>query len=102
MDLELEGRRAIVTGGSRGIGLAVGRVLATEGARVALVECGAGTAVPTVRRFCEAMAAHLNGALVRINVREPEVERRWTGESIGIPMGALAALREIDRLMTQG
>ncbi len=37
MNLELEGKRAIVTGGSRGIGLAVGRALAAEGVRVALV-----------------------------------------------------------------
>lgn len=34
---ELEGRVAIVTGGSRGIGLAIGRELAAGGARVALV-----------------------------------------------------------------
>lgn len=37
MDLELAGKRAIVTGGSRGIGLAIARVLAAEGADVALV-----------------------------------------------------------------
>ncbi|ANY06302.1 SDR family NAD(P)-dependent oxidoreductase [Pseudonocardia sp. HH130630-07] len=37
MDLQLGGRRAIVTGGSRGIGLATARVLATEGARVAVL-----------------------------------------------------------------
>ena len=34
---ELEGRTALVTGGSRGIGLAIGRALATAGARVALL-----------------------------------------------------------------
>jgi len=37
MDLELAGRVAIVTGGSRGIGKAIGRVLVQEGAHVALV-----------------------------------------------------------------
>jgi len=36
MDLELTGKRALITGGSRGIGLAIARQLALEGARVAL------------------------------------------------------------------
>ena len=37
MDLQLTGKRAVVTGGSRGIGLAVARALVGEGADVALV-----------------------------------------------------------------
>jgi NAD(P)-dependent dehydrogenase (short-subunit alcohol dehydrogenase family) len=36
MDLELNGKRAIITGGSRGIGLAVARVLVAEGTSVAI------------------------------------------------------------------
>jgi NAD(P)-dependent dehydrogenase (short-subunit alcohol dehydrogenase family) len=37
VDLQLAGARAVVTGGSRGIGLAVARGLVAEGARVAVV-----------------------------------------------------------------
>ena len=37
MDLDLRGRRALITGGSRGIGLAVAEALAAEGAAVGLV-----------------------------------------------------------------
>ncbi len=39
-----------------------------------IVECGAGRAVPTVRRACEALAARFRRAtLLRVNPREPEV-----------------------------
>ncbi|CAM5643531.1 MULTISPECIES: SDR family NAD(P)-dependent oxidoreductase [Streptomyces] len=44
MDPHLAGRRAVVTGASRGIGLAVARVLAAEGASVALIARSAGHA----------------------------------------------------------
>ena len=37
MDLQLKGKRALVTGGSKGIGKAVARALLLEGADVALL-----------------------------------------------------------------
>jgi NAD-dependent SIR2 family protein deacetylase len=58
--------------------------------KIVVVECGAGTAIPTVRHFSESLA-RTGATLIRINVREPEVP---SGQ-IGFAMGALAALRAI-------
>lgn len=55
MDLGLDGARAVVTGGSSGLGRAIGTALSAEGARVALV------ARPSER--LDAAAAGLAGAL---------------------------------------
>jgi NAD-dependent SIR2 family protein deacetylase len=61
-------------------------------ARLVIVECGAGTAIPSVRHFCEELAAASGCPLIRINVREPSVPRG----QIGLAMGALQALRLLD------
>jgi NAD-dependent SIR2 family protein deacetylase len=67
--------------------------------RLAVVELGAGRAVPTVRRFCEQAASAFGATLIRINVRESEVP---PGQ-VGLAMGALEALRAIeDRLAGPG
>lgn len=63
-----------------------------RGKRLAIVEMGAGTRVPSVRLFGERVAGLVGGTLVRINPREPEVGRG----GISLPLGALAALEAID------
>jgi NAD-dependent SIR2 family protein deacetylase len=68
---------------------------AVGAASLAIVECGAGTAIPSVRHFCERAAAANRGTLIRINVREPQVPRG----GIGLPLGALEALRAIQEKM---
>ncbi|WP_206108110.1 SIR2 family NAD-dependent protein deacylase [Paludisphaera soli] len=71
------------------------RDLAPAGARLVVVECGAGTAVPTVRRACERTAEALGGTLIRINPREPHAPPG----TLSIPAGALDALTAIDELL---
>jgi NAD(P)-dependent dehydrogenase (short-subunit alcohol dehydrogenase family) len=52
--MKLEGRAAIVTGGSIGIGAAIARLFALEGARVALIDIDADRAHQTARGIVEA------------------------------------------------
>lgn len=63
--------------------------------RLVVVECGAGTSIPTVRRFSEEFVTKHDGLLIRINVREDETPLGH----IGLPFGARPALEEIDRFL---
>ncbi|MFN8534720.1 MAG: SDR family oxidoreductase [Dehalococcoidia bacterium] len=54
MDLELQGKRAIVTGGSRGIGKSIARALAAEGVDVAIVGRDRATLDLTAAEISEA------------------------------------------------
>ncbi len=60
-----------------------------SGARLAVVECGAGQAIPTVRSTCERVARLCGGTLIRINPREADVPPGH----VSLPIGALAGLR---------
>jgi NAD(P)-dependent dehydrogenase (short-subunit alcohol dehydrogenase family) len=62
MDLQLAGKRALITGGSRGIGLAAGPALAAEGADIALVARDAGR----LSAACEAVAARHGGRVLSV------------------------------------
>jgi NAD-dependent SIR2 family protein deacetylase len=67
-------------------------------ARLVIVECGAGAAVPTVRWFCDGQAGRSNATLIRINPREPDVPEGH----IGLALEARKALHAIDRLLVWG
>ena len=60
MDLELAGRSVIVTGASRGIGLAIARVFATEGAKLTLCARGAEALESAVAEIA-ALGAEVQG-----------------------------------------
>lgn len=64
--------------------------------RLVVVECGAGTAIPTVRRFSESLAE--KACLIRINVREPQ----GPASQISLPLGARDALWRIDQRLSIG
>lgn len=63
-----------------------------DGLPIVVVECGSGTAIPTVRFICEEVAARYESPLVRINPGDPEVP----AGQISLPMGAFEALELID------
>lgn len=61
MDLQLAGKVAVVTGGSRGIGKAVARQLALEGADVAIVARDKAVLDATVREISEETGRRIQG-----------------------------------------
>jgi NAD-dependent SIR2 family protein deacetylase len=69
--------------------------IAAAGARLVIVEFGAGRAVPTIRHFCERAARQAGGTLIRVNPRESDVPPGH----IALPAGALESIRAIDDLM---
>ena len=75
---------------------------ADGGGRLAIVECGAGTAVPSVRENCEFVARQTGATLIRINPREPEVPAgagAGGGRHVALAMSSLDALRVINRIV---
>ena len=63
--------------------------LEAEGAKLAIVEIGAGTAVPTVRNTSDQIAKRFGVPVIRINPRES------FGADIELPMGAEEAIKHI-------
>jgi hypothetical protein len=70
---------------------------AVRGLRLVIVEIGAGTAIPTIRRIGERAAERARTTLVRIN---PEEEAHDAAENaLVVPLPALQALTLIDEAM---
>jgi NAD-dependent SIR2 family protein deacetylase len=66
-----------------------------EDRKLAIVECGAGTAVPSVRRMSEQLLARPRTRLVRINAREADAP----AGQVGLAGSALPVLEEIAALI---
>ena len=67
------------------------RELGQRSAKLAVIELGAGNAIPTVRRASEEIAQRIGSKLIRINPREPEVP----SGHLGLPFGAADGIRRI-------
>ncbi len=67
-----------------------------ESKKLVIIECGAGTAVPTVRYMSEKFLGMFDSSLIRINVREHHVPPG----NIGIPGGAAEVLESIDSIIS--
>src|SRR5260370_25862868 len=86
MNLELQGRVALVVGASRGIGFAIARTLASEGAKVALAARG----LDDLKAACRQIGG--NASFHTVDVTDPaaalalarEVEKHWGGIAIPI------------------
>ncbi len=70
--------------------------LATAPRPIVVVECGAGTAIPTVRWFGERLARRGGSFLVRINPREPDLGGIPEECAVGLEMGAFEGLRSLE------
>src|ERR1700754_2202857 len=84
MDLQLKGLKTIVTGGTKGIGLAIAQTFAREGAEVAICARDAQSVKTTARALAELSGARAEGAAV--DVADGAALKSWV-QSVGSRWG---------------
>jgi len=62
---------------------------------LAVIEMGAGSAIPTIRHMSETLGTRFPAGVVRINPREPQIR----APHVSLPCGALEGLASIDALL---
>ena len=63
--------------------------------RIAVIELGAGSAIPTIRMTSERIGLKKNATVIRINPREPHINQ----PHVSMPCDALAGLKQINELV---
>lgn len=103
MDLQLKGLKAIVTGATKGIGLAIARTLAAEGADVAICARDADAATTTAAALIEAGAGRAIGGSIDVadgpalQAWVRDVAAQWSGLDIVVAnVSALAIGNDIE------
>jgi 3-oxoacyl-[acyl-carrier protein] reductase len=86
MDLQLKGLKAIVTGGTKGIGLAIARTLASEGADVAICARDEAAVQSTASALAELSGARASGAA--LDVADGAALKSWVA-NVGAEWGGL-------------
>ena len=105
MDLGIAGRRAVVTGGSRGIGAAVARLLRAEGAEVVEVSRSSGidvTAPDAAEQIGEAPDILVNNAgTTRIRALDELTDAEWQEQWEINVMGPMRLMRAFAPVMAE-
>ena len=98
MDLGLKGKRAVVLGGTRGIGLAICETLAAEGADIALCARNAGQVSDTVAAL---KAKGVNATGGAVDITDGAALKAWIDEA-GNTLGGIDILVSNAGAMAQG